>query len=327
MDPFTVLCCDNIPHNGDATRSVVCGLAKLQDEEVGKWIEEKVSFPNGMVDRITPRTGKKEIQALQDNFGLMDADPVFCEPFIQWVVEDNFVNGERPALEKAGVQFVEDVTPYELAKLRILNGGHASLCYPAALLGVEYVHEAMEHPVIGPFLDCLERGEIAKCVDPLPDLSPEEYWVTIKKRFENPTINDRIDRNCQDGSDRQPKFIVPTVISAIENGTPLDGLALVSAMWCRYCQAVDEKGNKVTVEDTKLETLTRMAEQAKTEPSVWISMKSTYGDAGKDKRFSDAFAAALKKIENDGVEAAMKAYIEQNSNSLPEKENEGVIAQ
>ncbi len=277
-----------------------------------------------MVDRITPKTGSKEISFLQTYNGLDDADPVFCEPFTQWVIEDSFVNDQRPALEKVGVQFVQDVGPYELAKLRVLNGGHAPLCYPAALLGIEYVHEAMEHPVIGPFLDCLERMEIVPGVPPLPDISAVDYWETIQKRFKNPTIYDRIDRNCEDGSDRQPKFIIPAIRVAIQDESqvhPLDGLALVSAMWCRYCQGTDENGNNVPRVDQNWEMLTAAADEAKTNPSAWLAMKAIYGNVGENERFSKAFTDALMKVNNHGVESAMKAYIAKNIHVVSDKKN------
>jgi mannitol 2-dehydrogenase len=322
ISPFTVVCCDNIPHNGDTTRHVVCRLAELQDADLSRWIQEKVCFPNSMVDRITPKTGQKEIAFVQETYGIQDEDPVFCEPFIQWVMEDKFVNGERPALEKVGVQFVENVEPYELAKLRVLNGGHASLCYPAALLGIEYVHEAMDHPLIGTFLDCLERTEIVPGVPPLPDISAVDYWETIQERFKNPTIYDRIDRNCEDGSDRQPKFTIPAIKAAIDHGSlPLDGLALVSAMWCRYCQGIDEAGNKFPPNDKNWKVLTAAAQEAKTNPSAWLAMKEIYGAVGEDKRFSDAFAKALRTVNEQGVEAAMRSYIANNIHVLPNKEN------
>mmetsp|Transcript_102039 Transcript_102039/g.295259 ORF Transcript_102039/g.295259 Transcript_102039/m.295259 type:complete len:512 (-) Transcript_102039:36-1571(-) len=324
-DPFTVLCCDNIPHNGDCTKQVVCDLARLQDEDLAKWIEENVSFPNSMVDRIVPGTGPKEIEYVKSEYKLEDADPVFCEPFTQYVIEDNFVNGQRPAIEKVGVQFVPDVTPYELAKLRVLNGGHASLCYPAALLGIEYVHEAMEHPVIGPFLDTLERTEICPGVPELPETTAEAYWETIQKRFENPTINDRIDRNCQNGSDRQPKFIIPAIDKAIEDDIHIDGLALVSAMWCRFCQGVDEAGNEIPPSDHEWDRLQAAALKAKKDPSAWLKLKDIYGDHGDDERFANAFATALKNVNEKGVEAAMKAYIALHDKEFS-KENDMAMA-
>ena len=142
VQPFTVMSCDNIPHNGKVTKNAVVGLAALSDPAFANWIGENVAFPNSMVDRITPATGERERKIAQDDFGIEDNWPVFCEEFKQWVMEDNFPAG-RPALEKAGVQFVSDVAPYEHMKIRILNGGHAAIAYPAALLDIHFVHEAI----------------------------------------------------------------------------------------------------------------------------------------------------------------------------------------
>ena len=154
--PFTVLSCDNIPHNGDIAKSVIVGLASQTDASLAEWIEANVGFPNSMVDRITPASTAEQREFVKSTYDLEDAAPVFCEPFRQWVLEEKFTAG-RPKLEILdNVKFVPDVKPYEFMKIRILNGGHASLCYPSALLGLQYVHQAMEHPTIGPFLDALE---------------------------------------------------------------------------------------------------------------------------------------------------------------------------
>ena len=234
-DPFTVMSCDNIPHNGDVAKSVVVGLAKLMDEDLASWIVAHVGFPNSMVDRITPVTGDTERQFVKDELGYEDAAPVFCEPFKQWVIEDDFPSG-RPALERVGVQFVPDVAPYELMKIRILNGAHAALCYAAALLELSHVHDAMSHPIISAFLDCLQRKEVIPSVPPVPEVDLFDYWELIQARFANPMILDTIDRICFDGSNRQPKFIIPPAADNLREGRQIDGLALVSAMWCRYCQ-------------------------------------------------------------------------------------------
>jgi mannitol 2-dehydrogenase len=177
---------------------------------------------------------------------------------MQWVLEDNFCNG-RPPLEDVGVQFVPDVTPYETMKLRILNGGHASLCYPSALLDVEYVHNSMEHPTIGPFLDCLEKSEMIVAVPAVPNTDLAEYWETIKGRFSNPTLADTIARNSNDGSDRQTKFIIPIIADNLKAGRPVDGLAMVSAMWCRYCRGTTESGQKCGENDVRTNVITMHA--------------------------------------------------------------------
>jgi mannitol 2-dehydrogenase len=167
VQPFTVMSCDNIPHNGHVTEDAVVGLAQLSDPEFAAWIKANVAFPNGMVDRITPATTDRERQILREQFAVEDNWPVFGEPFKQWVLEDNFPAG-RPALETVGVQFAKDVSPFELMKIRILNGGHAAIAYPGGLLDIHFVHEAMEHPLVRGFLAKLERDEIIPTVPPVP---------------------------------------------------------------------------------------------------------------------------------------------------------------
>jgi mannitol 2-dehydrogenase len=313
LPPFTVMSCDNVPHNGDVTRAVTTGLAKLIDDDLAQWIDDNVEFPNSMVDRITPApTESLAEDAGADQWEFQDKSPVFCEPFRQWVLEDKFTPGCRPNLEKVGVTFVEGVGPYENMKLRILNGGHASLCYPAALLDIEYVHEAMEHPVIGTFLNKLESEEIVPGVAPVPDTDLQDYWQTTRRRFTNPKLADRIDRNCYFGSDRQPKFIVPSIKSVLDDQTDrsLQGLATVSAMWARFCQGKSESGKDMDVKDVL--DVASAAEKAKTDPVSWLKafQKEVYGSVADDTKFQQAFTTAFKIIMDKGVEAAMKAYID-----------------
>ncbi len=161
------MCCDNIPHNGKVTLNAVAGLADLFDREMADWVRRSVAFPNGMVDRITPATSDRERTIVSEEYGIADAWPVFCETFRQWVLEDNFPTG-RPALEKVGVTFVSDVSPWELMKIRILNGGHAAIAYPSALMDIHFVHEAMEHPLIAAYLEKLTKDEIIPVVPRCP---------------------------------------------------------------------------------------------------------------------------------------------------------------
>src|SRR5271165_2907205 len=210
VPPFTVMSCDNIPGNGHVTENAVAGLAGLGDPELGPWIRRHVAFPNSMVDRITPATTDRERAFLRDTYGLEDNWPVFCEEFRQWVVEDKFPAG-RPALEKAGVTFTSDVAPFELMKIRILNGGHATIAYPAGLLDIHFVHEAMEDQQISAFLEALTRREILPVVPPPPKVDLEAYRKKVAERFANPKIGDTVSRLCLDGSNRQPKFVLPTV--------------------------------------------------------------------------------------------------------------------
>jgi mannitol 2-dehydrogenase len=163
-----------------------------------------------MVDRITPATSDRERRILREDFGIEDRWPVFCENFKQWVLEDHFPAG-RPALEQVGVTFVSDVAPYELMKIRILNGGHATIAYPAALLDIHFVHEAMEEPLVRDFLAKVEGDEIIPMSPPVPNTDLGAYFSLIERRFSNPRIGDTIPRLCFDGSNRQPKFILPSL--------------------------------------------------------------------------------------------------------------------
>lgn len=307
--PFTVMSCDNIPHNGDVARRVLSGLARLSDPALADRIEAEIAFPNGMVDRITPATGDRERRLAADEHAIADRWPVFCEDFRQWVLEDRFPAG-RPALEAVGVQFVDDVTPFEIMKIRILNGGHAAIAYPAGLLDIEFAHEAMAHPLVAGFLARLHREEIVPTVPPVPDTDLADYVMLIERRFANPKIGDTIRRLAYDGANRQPKFIVPTLADRLAAGAGIDGLALVSALWCRYCAGETESGTAIAPNDPDWEALQARARAAREDPAAWLAMGNVYGDVGHDERFAAAFAGALDRLWRDGTAATLRGYLE-----------------
>ena len=308
IQPFTVMSCDNIPHNGVVARNAVAGVARLYDPALAAWIEANAAFPNGMVDRITPATTDRERAALSRDYGIEDNWPVYCEAFIQWVLEDDFCNG-RPALEAAGVQFVPDVTPYEFMKIRILNGGHAAIAYPASLLDIHFVHDAMNHPLVSGFFTKIEREEIMPTVPPVPGVVLEEYYNLIHRRFSNPKIGDTILRLAFDGSNRQPKFIVPVARDRLKAGASIDALAFESALWCRHCFGTSESGRDITAGDPAWPRLTELAARAKADPLAWLSMEDIYGDVGRSELFRAAFTRSLKEIWGKGTERALADFI------------------
>jgi mannitol 2-dehydrogenase len=306
--PFTVMSCDNVPHNGVVTKHAVVGLAQLSNPALADWIKSNVAFPNGMVDRITPATGDRERKICAEVFGVEDSWPVFCEEFKQWVVEDNFPSG-RPAWEKVGVTFVKDVTPYENMKIRILNGGHAVIAYPSGLMDIHFVHEAMEHPLIRAFLAKLEQDEIIPMVAPVPDTNLQDYYKLIERRFANPKIADTIRRLCLDGSNRQPKFIVPTIADRLKAGLSIKGLALESALWCRYCFGTTESGAAIEPNDPSWHRLQETARAAKTDPVAWLAMNDIYGEVGKSAVMQSEFAKALNALWANGTKATLESYV------------------
>jgi mannitol 2-dehydrogenase len=306
--PFTVLSCDNVPHNGNVARNAVAGLAGAADPALADWVRAEVAFPNCMVDRIATATGDRERGLCRDAFGIEDNWPVFCEDFIQWVVEDSFPAG-RPALEEAGVTFVDDVTPFETMKIRILNGGHAIIAYPSGLLDIHFVHEGMEQPLVKAFLSKVEREEIIPILPPVPGVDLHDYYELIVRRCENPKVGDTIRRLCLDGSNRQPKFIVPSIADRLDRGLPVHGLALISALWCRYCAGTTESGVEIAPNDPDWDRLKATAQAARWDPAAWLGLSHVYGRVAEAAPFRDAFCRHLRAIWSDGTEAALRSYL------------------
>ena len=307
IQPFTVMSCDNLPGNGNVTRDAVVGLARLSDAALATWVADHVAFPNGMVDRITPATGPRE-RALARSFGIEDDVAVTCEPFRQWVLEDNFPAG-RPALEKVGVTFTDHVHVYEAMKIRILNGGHAIIAYPGGLMDIEFAHQAMANPLIRAFLAKIENEEIIPHVPPVPDTNLHDYYALIESRFSNPEIADTIRRLCLDGSNRQPKFIIPSLRDNLAKGTAPTGLILLSALWCRYCAGVTDSGAEIAPNDPSWDRLTATAKAAKADPTAWLAMADIYGDTGRDPKVQASFATALNAIWARGTKAVLTDFI------------------
>ena len=305
--PFTVMCCDNLPHNGHVCFDAVVGTARLSDPGLADWIAATIAFPNSMVDRITPATGPRELAMARD-LGLDDNAPVTCETFRQWVMEDNFPGG-RPALEKVGVTFTDRVDAFETMKIRILNGGHAIIAYPGGLADIEFVHQAMADTQIRAFLDAVLSREVLPIVPPVPGVHLPDYKALIIERFSNPLVADTVRRLALDGSNRQPKFIVPSIRDGLASGRSVNGLILLSALWCRYCAGTTDSGAVIAPNDPNWDTLTRRAAEARTRPQAWLEMAEVYGNIGQDIRMSSPFADALTGVWARGSRAMIADFL------------------
>jgi mannitol 2-dehydrogenase len=201
------------------------------------------------------------------------------------------------------------VTPYELMKIRILNGGHAIIAYPAGLTDIDFVHEAMERPLIDAFLTKLETTEIIPTAPAPPGMAPADYFQTIRVRFANPKIGDTVRRLCFDRSNQQPKFIIPTINDRLAAGQDAAGLALESVLWARYCAGTTDIGAMIAPNDPDWRRLTGAAQAAKTDPAAWLAMTDIYGDPGADAGFKAAFAFALNALWRDGTEAVLTRHL------------------
>lgn len=305
--PFTCQSCDNLQGNGEVLRQTVVSLARLSDPGLAAWIDAEAAFPNSMVDCIVPATGPKE-RALAEQFGILDEVPVTHENFRQWVIEDRFCAG-RPEWELAGATFSDRVHDYETMKIRILNGGHQVIADVGEVLGVDTIAGCMAHPSIASLFRKVEQEEIAPHVQPVPGMTPSAYIELIERRFANPRIVDTTRRVAFDGSSRQPGFIVPSIRDGLEAGTPIAGLALVSAAWARYCLGEREDGSTIEPNDPSWDDLKDRAQAAKGEPRRWLEMRHIYGDLADAPSFADAFVHHLTVIYRNGMEAALNAYL------------------
>ncbi|WP_336629745.1 MULTISPECIES: mannitol dehydrogenase family protein [unclassified Microbacterium] len=240
--PFTVMSCDNLQDNGRIAARVVIECARNRNEELAAWIEQKVAFPCSMVDRITPTTTEEDRALLRDRFGVDDAWPVVAEPFAQWVLEDRFTDG-RPSLEKAGVQVVDDVRPYELMKLRLLNASHQALAYFGMLLGHTYAHETASDPLVQGLLRAY-MAEARMTLAPVPGIDLDEYQATLLVRFSNPAIADTLERLGTDSINRMATFVLPVLEESIAAGRmPRAALSIVTAwMTAKPAQSAEAEG-------------------------------------------------------------------------------------
>ncbi len=196
-----------------------------------------------------------------------------------------------------------------MMKLRILNAGHAIMAYPAGLLDIHFVHEGLENPLVRAFFQKVERDEIIPIVEAVPSIDPETYFRKVEERCLNPKIGDTIRRLCLDGSNRQPKFIIPSIADRLAKGLPVDGLALESALWARYCAGTTDSGAVIEPNDPNWDRLTAQAAAAREDPMAWLEMRDLYGSTADDPTFRDAFAGWLRALWSDGTEATLKRYI------------------
>lgn len=242
--PISILSCDNLSSNGALTKKALMQLA--QNDALANYIDNNVSFPNCMVDRIVPALSAKSLDEIKELLGVFDPCAVICEPFIQWVIEDDFKNN-RPNWDEVGATFVTNVIPFEEMKLRMLNGAHSFLAYLGYLGGYKYIGETMEDPNYKKAALNLMRREQAPTLNVHANL--EEYASALIERFSNPALKHETYQIAMDGSKKLPQRMLNSVLIHIKRGTEYKHLALGIAGWMRYVYGVDEDGNSYEVQD------------------------------------------------------------------------------
>lgn len=306
--PFTVMSCDNIQGNGDVARKMFTAFAELKDPDLAAWIRAEVPFPNSMVDRITPVTTDEDRAAITADFGITDEWPVVCEPFEQWVLEDHFADG-RPPLQDAGVQLVDDVEPYELMKLRLLNASHQAIGYLGYLAGYRYAHEVCQDPEFVEFLTGYMDREATPTLSPVPGIDLPAYKRTLISRFSNEYVRDTLARLCAESSDRIPKWLVPVIRINLARDGDIERSAAVVAAWARYAEGIDEQGAPIEVVDALKDRLMSAAARQREEKLAFLSDREVFGDLVDDARFVAAYRTALDSLHEHGARATVRSLL------------------
>lgn len=302
--PFAVMSCDNLPANGTTARNIISRFAELRDEELGKFVAEKVAFPGTMIDRIVPATTDDDRAFVEQAIGCEDAWPIMTEPFTQWVIEDNFPNG-RPPFEKAGAEMVDDVEPSEHMKLRMLNGAHSSMAYLGYLSGFETISETISNPAFQTFVHALMTDEVMPTLD-MPGTDLGAYRDALLTRFVNPALQHRTWQIAMDGSQKLPQRLLGTIRDRLKSGAPIVRLSLGVAAWIRYAGGVDEKGADIDVRDPHAERLRKIATDAAGDADALIAgffaVTEVFGEDLPDgKVFRQQVTAHLKNLLQHGA--------------------------
>ena len=307
--PVTILSCDNLQHNGNTARKAFSAFVKAQDPGLAAWMEQNVTFPNSMVDRITPATRPEDIVRLNGKNGTDDEAPVYCEDFIQWVIEDNFIAG-RPAWERVGAEFTSDVTAYENMKLSLLNASHTLLSYPSFLSGYRKVDDAMHDERIAAFVRTFMDKDITPYVPAPGNTDLDLYKKTLIERFGNRTVSDQIARLCFDGISKFPVYVMPNLIKMIRDNADLTRVAYLIAAYRHYLKyRTDDNGASfeiaepwMTAEDTAL------TESDKPEDFLGLSaFRST--DLKAAPAFVEKYLEMVGAIRRDGAMKTLESIL------------------
>jgi fructuronate reductase len=307
---FTVLSCDNLSHNGAALRQVVCSYASRLDADLGAWIGEHVAFPSTMVDRIVPATTDADREAARAALGVADDVPVPCEPFRQWVIEDRFPAG-RPSWETAGAQLVDDVEPFEIAKLRMLNATHSTLAYLSMLAGFETISDAVSHAPLKELIHAMMTREIAPTLSVPASFDLLAYRDALLERYANPALRHRCAQIAMDGSQKMPPRIFSTIAARLDAGQSIDRLALAVAAWFVFLRGRADNGERYAISDPLAERLTHFAGSATSAEQLADAMLAVRDvvpeSLGRAPALRDAVLRALGELEG-GAHSAIERY-------------------
>lgn len=313
---LTIMSCDNIPGNGIVLRNVVLAYAAEKSRELRQYIEDNIAFPSTMVDRIVPRRSKKHVFNARALLGLNDNWPIYTEPFSQWVIEDNFA-GEVPDFASVGALITDDVVPFELMKIRMLNGSHMALGCVGKLAGFTHVHEAMENIQIAGFVDGF-MGETSETLNPIQGVNVLTYQASLIERLLNPKMEDELVRLARNGTQKLPGRILDPLKDAIAHGQDSRHLTLSAASWMRYVKGIDCAGNEFDIMDETAvqKRLQQIARNSNGNPQPVIAASGLFNSALQgNKPFMDGVTRDLHNIQKYGMLGAIAEMQKANDNT------------
>ena len=310
LAPFTVLSCDNLPANGATTRRVLTQVAEQMDPALAAFIASDVAFPSCMVDRIVPATTDTDRARVDAALGVQDAWPVVCEPFTQWVIEDNFPQG-RPAWEQTGAGLVSDVRPYEDMKLRLLNGSHSTIAYLGQLAGWPTVAGAIAQPALAAHVSAL-MTEVATTLHLPASTDLASYRAALLTRFANPALQHRTAQIAMDGSQKLPQRLFAPALDRLAAGQPAPRIALGVAAWLRFLQGRADDGTALELNDPHAARLRQAATAAPTPTALRdaiFAMADIVPPAlARDEIFGRAVVAALESLATQGANTTLRHW-------------------
>ncbi len=310
LRPFTVLSCDNIPDNGHVVRNAIIGMAEKRSQQLADWVREHVTFPSTMVDRIVPAATPESLREITDALGVEDPCAISGEPFIQWVIEDNFVAG-RPRWEEAGVEMVDDVMPWEQMKLRMLNGSHSFLAWLGYLAGYQHINECMADENFYRAAHRLMMQEQAPTLS-VTGVDLRQYADNLLARFSNPALQHRTWQIAMDGSQKLPQRMLESVRWHLQQGDEWPCLALGIAGWMRYVSGVDDAGNAIDVRDPLVQKIKGLVDNTaeKERVAALLSLTEIFGsDLPADERFVSRVSAAWDDLCSKGARRSVADLI------------------
>ena len=316
LKSFTALSCDNMPENGLVLKKAILDLANARDPELAQWIETNTTFPCTMVDRIVPAATAETLNEIQDVLGgMFDPCGIACEPFIQWVIEDNFVT-DRPNWNEVGAEFVDNVVPYEEMKLRMLNGSHSFLAYLGYLAGYEHINDCMKDESFKQATLSLMLQQQAPTLNVPPQVNLQQYAEKLIERFSNPSLKHRTWQIAMDGTQKLPQRMLDSIRWHIKHNSDFSLLALGVAGWMRYVGGIDDNNQIIDIRDPMSEQLRKVVNttiDGAERVDQLLKLKTVFGtDLPKNEKLKTLLKNYYLSLMKNGAKSTLDSYVTSN---------------